>query len=134
MMKRRKVPSKTYQPTHSMEKHIHAGPLPVLLSQEEGKFYAHCLPFDLIAEGNSDREAQSRLAEMIFEYIRFFAKRDMEPFIFRPAPMKYWQILKMLVNENARGFVPNLPPGLLQASTPNRVARYLHAVNAPAYT
>ena len=66
----------------------------VLISQEEGKYYAHCLPFDLLAEGENREDAKRKLREMIFEYIKFFMESNMEPFIFRPAPMKYWEILR----------------------------------------
>lgn len=114
----------------TMRKHFQTSPLDVLMSQEEGKYYAHCLPFDLLAEGNTEEEAKRRLAEMIFEYIRFFLERNMEPFIFRPAPMKYWEILRMVKRE--QHFVPNIPEGLLKATSANRIAPYLNPVNAPA--
>ena len=113
-----------------MKKHFQTGPLDVLLSQEEGKFYAHCLPFDLLAEGDNQAEAMKRLEEMIFEYIKFFMESNMEPFIFRPAPMKYWEILRMIKKEGR--FFPNIPEGLLRATSPNRIAPFLNSVDAPA--
>ena len=111
--------------------HVHAT-LDVLMSQEEGKFYAHCLAFDLLAEGKTEHEAKKNLAEMIFEYIRFFVDKSMEQFIFRPAPMKYWDILKM-VKTNSHS-LPNIPEGLLRVSSPNRITPYLNTVDAPAYS
>jgi hypothetical protein len=111
-------------------KHFKTSPLDVLISQEEGKFYAHCLPFDLLAEGNNAEGAKRRLTEMIFEYIQFFLEKNMEPFIFRPAPMKYWEILRALREEER--FIPQLPEGLLNVTSPNRIAAYLNPVNAPA--
>ena len=113
-----------------IKKHFQTSPLDALVSQEEGKYYAHCLPFDLLAEGDTKEEVISRLAEMVFEYIRFFAENNMEPFIFRPAPMKYWEILKMVKKE--RHFLPNIPEGLLKATSSNRIAPYLNPVNAPS--
>lgn len=113
-----------------MKGHIYPN-LDVLMSQEEGKHYAHCLPFDLLAEGVTDEEAKRRLAEMIFEYLKFFMQNHMEPFMFKPAPMKYWEVLRMLKKEQQR-FIPNIPEGLLKASSPNRIAPYLNPVNAPA--
>ncbi len=110
-------------------KHVHAA-LDVLMSQEEGKFYAHCLAFDLLAEGKTEQEAKKNLAEMIFEHIRFFVEKNMEPFILRPAPMKYWDVLKMVAK--ASHFLPNFPEGLLHVNSPNRVAPYLNSVDAPA--
>jgi hypothetical protein len=115
-----------------IRKHFKTTPLDVLMSQEEGKFYAHCLPFDLLAEGDSEEHAKRRLAEMIFEYIRFFLEKNMEPFIFRPAPMKYWEILRAILEKER--FIPQLPEGLLRATSPNRIAAYLNPVNAPACT
>ncbi|OGX06205.1 MAG: hypothetical protein A3G87_02385 [Omnitrophica bacterium RIFCSPLOWO2_12_FULL_50_11] len=105
-------------------------PLDVLMSCEEGKFYAHCLPFDLLAEGETEKEARIRLAEMIFEYIRFYLEKNMEQFIFRPAPIKYWEILRAV--REKKHFIPSLPVGLLEVSSANRVQAYLNPVNAPA--
>ena len=114
----------------ALRKHLQAGPLDVLVSQEQGKWYAHCLPFDLLAEGGTRRETLTRLEEMIFEYVRFFMERNMEPFLFRPAPMKYWEILRMLKKQGP--FLPYVPEGLLKVTSPNRIANYLNPVNAPA--
>ena len=113
-----------------IRKHIQTNPLDVLISQEEGKHYAHCLPFDLLAEGESQEEAMRKLGEMIFEYIKFFMESNMEPFIFRPAPMKYWEILRMIKKE--RHFFPQIPEGLLKATSANRIANFLNPVDAPA--
>jgi len=112
-----------------IKKHFQTN-LDVLISQEAGKYYAHCLAFDLLAEGDTVEEAERRLEEMIFEHIRFFLERNMEPFIFRPAPMKYWEILRMVKKEHH--FLPNIPEGLLKVTSPNRIAPYLNPVNAPA--
>ena len=101
------------------------------MSQEEGRYYAHCLPFDLLSEGANEEEAIKRLAEMIFEYLHFFTTNNMEPFIFRPAPMKYWEVLRMVHKQQQR-FVPYIPEGLLKATSANRIASYLNPVNAPA--
>ena len=120
----------TFTAMTALRKHFHTSPLDVLISQEEGKYHAHCLPFDLLAEGENEAEAKRRLAEMIFEYIRFFLERHMEPFIFRPASMKYWEILRMVKKE--RHFLPGIPEGLLKVASPNRIAPYLNPVNAPA--
>ena len=113
-------------------KQVHAN-LDVLMSREEGKFYAHCLALDLLAEGKTEHEAKKNLAEMIFEYLRFFVEKNMEPFIFRPAPMKYWEILKMVKTKSSH-FLPSIPEDLLHVSSPNRIAPYLNSVNAPAYS
>ena len=115
-----------------IKKQLHTSPLDVLISQEEGKYYAHCLPFDLLAEGNNREEALKRLEEMVFEYLRFFMESNMEPFLFRPAPMKYWEILRML--KKSAHFLPNIPEGLLRATSPNRIASFLNPINAPACT
>ena len=112
-------------------KQVHAT-LDVLVSREDGKFYAHCLALDIFAEGKTEHEAKKNLAEMIFEYLRFFVEKNMEPFIFRPAPMKYWEILKM-VRTNSH-YLPSIPEDLLRVSSPNRIAPYLNSVNAPAYS
>ena len=112
-----------------IRKHIHAT-LDVLMSREKGKFYAHCLAFDLLSEGKTEQEAKKHLAEMIFEHIKFFVEKNMEPFILRPAPMKYWNILKMVGKESH--FLPNFPEELLHINSANRIAPYLNSVDAPA--
>ncbi len=113
-----------------MRKRFQTSPLDVLLSREEGKYYAHCLPFDLLAEGDTTEQATKRLEEMIFEYIQFFMEKNMEPFIFRPAPMKYWDVLRMIKTKTR--FFPRVPDGLLKASSANRIAPFLSSVNAPS--
>ena len=77
--------------------------LDVLMSHREGKFYAHCLALDILAEGKSGYEAKKNLSEMIFEYIRFFVQKNLEPFILRPAPMKCWEISRQLRNRKDSG-------------------------------
>ena len=106
------------------------GTLDVLISQEDGKYYAHCLSFDLLAEGETRRQAEKRLTEMIFEHVKFYLKNNLEQFLFRPAPMKYWEILKMIKNDG--DYVPRIPEGLLRATSPNRISSYLNALDAPA--
>ena len=113
-----------------IRKHFQTSPLDVLMSQEEGKFYAHCLPFDLLAEGGDRKEAMKRLEEMIFEYIKYFLENNMEPFIFRPAPLQYWEVLRMLKKDSHP--LPHIPEGLLKATSANRIASFLNPVNAPA--
>ena len=106
--------------------------LDVLVSSEEGKFYAHCLAFDLLAEGSTRAEAVKRLAEMVFEHIRFFVRNNLEPFLMNPAPKQYWDILRTI--QSKRRYIPGIPDGLLRAQSPNRIASYLHSVDAPAYS
>ncbi len=106
--------------------------LTVLMSQEEGKFYAHCLAFDILAEGNTEAQAKKRLGEMIFEYVRFYLRNNLEQYLFRPAAMKYWDVLRLIQKTKHNYLV--LPQGLLKATSPNRIAQYLDPVNAPACT
>jgi hypothetical protein len=107
-----------------------SGMLDVLITFEEGKCYAHCLPFDLLAEGRNRAEAIKRLAEMVFEYIRFHLRNNLEPFLMRPAPKPYWDLLCAV--RSRRSFVPKIPDGLLRVQSPNRIASYLNSVDAPA--
>ena len=105
--------------------------LHVLLSREDGRYYAHCLEFDLLAEGKSPAETQKNLTEMVFEYLQFYMANNSEQFLFNnPAPKQYWDILRTLTGEER--FVPNLPEGLLNADSASRVNPYLCTVNAPA--
>lgn len=65
--------------------------------KDEDYYIAHCLEFDIVAQGKSTEEARRKLVELIKEQVIFAAERDIEEkVIFHPAPEKYWQILHHL--------------------------------------
>lgn len=74
------------------------------LEYKDGECYiAHCLEFDIVAQGETTGEARKRLAELIKEQIVFTTERDIEEkALFHPAPSKYWEILHHLRTRQAR--------------------------------
>jgi predicted RNase H-like HicB family nuclease len=55
---------------------------------------AHCLEFDLVAQGETREEARENLAGLIRTHIQFAVEKDIEEkSLFHPAPSKYWDIL-----------------------------------------
>lgn len=77
--------------------------LTCLTYTDEGYHIAHCLEFDIVAQGNSYEEATRKLSELIKEQIQFATEKDAEEkMIFHPAPKKYWDILFHIRNKHAR--------------------------------
>ncbi len=67
----------------------------VLLYREEDFYVAHCLEFDLVAQGATTQEAFQNLLDAI-ELQAAYAQEtgDLESLI-QPAPREYWQMLAM---------------------------------------
>jgi predicted RNase H-like HicB family nuclease len=66
-------------------------------------FIAHCLEFDLVAEGDTQEEARKNLADLIKTHIQFASEKDIEEkSLFRPAPPQYWKIFHDMQSRIAR--------------------------------
>lgn len=74
------------------------------LTYKDGSYFiAHCLEFDLVAQGNSIEEARNNLAEVISEHIKFAIEKDVEDkSLFHPAPQEYWDIFQNFKSRIAR--------------------------------
>jgi len=71
--------------------------------RDGGCYIAHCLEFDIVAQGETADDARKRLAGLIKEQIIFTTERDIEEkALFHPAPSKYWEILHHLRTRQAR--------------------------------
>ena len=68
------------------------------LEYKDGKYcLAHCLEFDIVAQGETFEEARKNLAELIKEQFSFAFEKDIEEkTLFHPAPKEYWDILRSL--------------------------------------
>lgn len=64
--------------------------LHVLVEKEEEFYTAHCLEFDLVAEGYTIKEAEKSIIRAIVSYISFCIASGNEDKIFNPAPREYW--------------------------------------------
>lgn len=71
--------------------------------KDEDFFIAHCLEFDLVAQGENREEARSNLADLIKNHLQFAIEKDVEDkSLFHPAPQKYWDILRQMRTRVAR--------------------------------
>lgn len=66
-------------------------------------FSAHCLEFDLVAQGDTRDDAKKNLADLIRTHIQFAIEKDVEEkSLFHPAPQQYWKILHDIQSRIAR--------------------------------
>jgi len=65
----------------------------ILLYNEDGIQIAHCLEFDIIAQGEKKIEALKNLLDAIELQIGFAVENHDLASIFNPAPVEYWKML-----------------------------------------
>jgi len=65
----------------------------VVLYREEPYFLAHCLEFDLVAQGDTSDEAYRNLLDAIDLQTEFVLEHGDLTNLIRPAPIEYWQFL-----------------------------------------
>ena len=71
--------------------------------KDQDVYIAHCLEFDLVAQGDTIAEAKSNLVDLIKSHIELAVEKDVEDkSLFKPAPEKYWNILHSFKNRIAR--------------------------------
>lgn len=88
--------------------------LHVIGYKEKGRCIAHCLEFDLVAEGATHKEARDNLVDLIFSYLHFGMERNIEQFAYHPAPKLYWDTFKQIYRKR----IPSrqsIDPALLRA-------------------
>ena len=57
------------------------------LEYKDGEYYiAHCLEFDIVAQGGTASEAREKLAELIREQILFTTEKDIEEKLYSTPP------------------------------------------------
>ena len=61
--------------------------------QPDGKFLAHCLELDLVAEGDTARAACKELLDVVDVQVRTCLENDNLENLFFPAPPEVWQKL-----------------------------------------
>jgi len=64
--------------------------LHVLVNIEGNAFTAHCLEFDLVADGNNLKEAVESICTSIDMHIEYCINTNNFDNLFRPAPKEYW--------------------------------------------
>jgi len=62
----------------------------VLIDKEEDLYTAHCLEFDIVADGKTISEAKDEILKAIANHISFCLAMDNKENILNPAPKEYW--------------------------------------------
>lgn len=65
----------------------------ILIYRENGHWMAHCLEFDLLADGKSMPDAVRRLIGVIDTHIGYLRENDLMDQLYHPAPLKFWNML-----------------------------------------
>ncbi len=65
----------------------------ILVHLEDGVWIAHCLEFDLLADGEDPKSALTRLFGVIETHINYIYKNGLTDELYRPAPVEYWRKL-----------------------------------------
>jgi hypothetical protein len=62
----------------------------VLIDQENDIFTAHCLEFDIVADGKTSNQAVQNLLDCVANHISFCLETGNVDNILNPAPKEYW--------------------------------------------
>lgn len=65
----------------------------ILVYREESYHLAHCLEFDLLAQGDTPDEAFRNLLDAIELQVEFTRDHNDLSNLVRPAPIEYWRLL-----------------------------------------
>jgi hypothetical protein len=97
--------------------------LHVMGYKEKDRCIAHCLEFDLVAEGATHKEARDNLVDLIFSYLHFGRERNIEQFAYHPAPKLYWDIFKQIQKKRISSR-QSINPALLEVPK-NRIKDFM---------
>jgi len=89
----------------------------VLIEKEAGVFSAHCLEFDITADGNTLEEALQNIIDCMKNHIEFCIEMGNYDKILDPAPQEYWN--KLLISRPLRSFP--FPENKLSAGMKNPI-------------
>ena len=65
----------------------------ILLYKEDDIQIAHCLEFDILAQGVTKQEALRNLLDAIELQVDFALEEDCAEMLYNPAPVEYWRML-----------------------------------------
>jgi len=74
----------------------------VLIEKEAGVFSAHCLEFDITADGKTLEEALQNIIDCMKNHIEFCIEKGNYDKILDPAPQEYWN--KLLFSRPLKNF------------------------------
>jgi predicted RNase H-like HicB family nuclease len=89
----------------------------VLIEKEDGVFSAHCLEFDITADGKTLEEALQNIIDCMKNHIEFCIEMGNYDQILNPAPQEYWN--KLLMSRPLRSFP--FPENKLSAGMKNPI-------------
>lgn len=67
--------------------------LHIILYKEDSYEIAHCLEFDIVAQGRTKKEALKNLMDGIELQVNFAIENNSIELLYNPAPPEYWQKL-----------------------------------------
>lgn len=76
--------------------------LHVLLEKEADLYTAHCLEFDIVTDGNSEKDVKKEIIDAIFNHITFCIEYNNIDKIYNPAPGEYWNKFFMASNQTTK--------------------------------
>jgi len=100
--------------------------LHVIEYKDGDRFIAHCLEFDLVAQGSTSEEARDNLADLTFSYLHFGMEKDIEQFSYHPAPKVYWDKFKQIHRKKVLSR-HSVDPALLKVPK-NRIKDFMEKV------
>jgi hypothetical protein len=105
----------------------------ILLSRDEKEVLAHCLDFNLMADGKTADEALNELSKMMHEYMSFYLSTNKLHDIYDPAPQEYWDRIKYLMEQGKQPkkvvfLLPQVPVETIQSPSPTIIRKYMHVV------
>jgi predicted RNase H-like HicB family nuclease len=94
------VRSKKMRGTREQEK-MQTQSVHVIFYREDDYYVAHCLEFDLVAQGQNLNDAFKNLLDAIELQATYALESDDPSILFNPAPAEYWRMLGL-----AEGYTP----------------------------
>jgi len=64
--------------------------LHVLIEKEDDLCVAHCLEFDIVADGKTIKDAENNIIDAVVSHISFCVEYNNTDKIFNPAPIEFW--------------------------------------------
>jgi len=64
--------------------------LRVLIEKEDDLCVAHCLEFDIVADGKTIGDAKNNIIEAVASHISFCVEYNNTDKLFNPAPIEFW--------------------------------------------
>ncbi|OGE00046.1 hypothetical protein A3J17_05165 [Candidatus Curtissbacteria bacterium RIFCSPLOWO2_02_FULL_40_11] len=102
-----------------------SGRVTFLVIQEDKKYTGVCLEFDLSVQAETPEEARRLIEDYTKVWHRNAVKNKLpEEVLNRPAPKKYWEIYKKLLEFDLSRLLPTKQKPVVSKAEPQQVASY----------